>query len=71
MLKIIVHGFLSGLGFLLAALAIAAVTVHPILLCKLAVIPAVLFAVYWQRRRGDDVRRGLIALRTSLRQRHD
>ena len=71
MLKIIVHGFLSGLGFLLAALAIAAVTVHPILLCKLAVIPAVLFAVYWRRRRGDDVRRELTALRTSLGQRHD
>jgi uncharacterized membrane protein YqaE (UPF0057 family) len=67
MLKIIVHGFLSGLGFLLAALAIAAVIAHPILLCKLAFIPAVLFAVYWQRRRGDDVRRGLTALRALKR----
>jgi hypothetical protein len=67
MLKIIVHGFLGGLGFLLAALAIAVVTTHPILLCKLAVIPAVLFAVYWQRRRGDDLRKGLTALRTLKR----
>ena len=67
MLKIIVHGFLSGLGFLLAALAIATVTVHPILLCKLAVIPAVLFAVYWRRRRADDIRRALIALRALKR----
>jgi hypothetical protein len=67
MLKIIVHGFLSGLGFLLAALAVAAVTVHPILLCKLAVIPAVLFAVYWPRRRGDDVRTGLAAASRALK----
>jgi hypothetical protein len=67
MLKIIVHGFLSGLGFLLAALAIAAVIAHPILLCKLAVIPAVLFAVYWRRRHGDDIKKGLTALRALKR----
>jgi hypothetical protein len=67
MLKIIVRGFLSGLGFLLSALAIAAVTVHPILLCKLVLIPAVLFAVYWRRRHGADTRRGLIAHRALKR----
>jgi hypothetical protein len=71
MLKIVVHGFLGGLGFLLAALAIAAVTVHPILLCKLAVIPAVLFAVYWRRRHGIDIRRGVTAICTSRRRQRD
>jgi hypothetical protein len=67
MLKTIVHGFLGGLGFLLAALAVAAVIAHPILLCKLAVIPAVLFAIYWPRRHGDDIKKGLTALRTLKR----
>jgi hypothetical protein len=71
MMKIILHGFLSGLGFLLAALAIAAVIAHPILLCKLAVIPAALFAVYWPRRHAGDLKRGLAALRASRGQRHD
>jgi hypothetical protein len=65
MLKIIVQGFLGGLGFFLAALAIAAVTGHPILLCKL-IVPAVLLAVYWRRRR-IDIRRGLTALRAFKR----
>jgi hypothetical protein len=46
MLKTIVHGFLSGLGFLLALAAVALALHNPFL----ALIPVVLLGVFWHRR---------------------
>ena len=66
MLKIIVHGFLSGLGFLLAVAAVA-LALHNRLL---ALIPVVLLAAFWHRRHAGDLRNGLAALRASRGQRH-
>jgi len=67
MLKTIVHGFLSGLGFLLAVAAVALTLHNPFL----AFIPAVLLSAFWQRRHADDFRKGMAALRASRGQRHD
>ena len=67
MLKIIVHGFLSGLGFLLALAAVALALHSPFL----AFIPVVLLVAFWYRRHAGDLRNGLAALRTSRGQRHD
>ena len=67
MLKIIVHGFLSGLGFLLAVVAVALALHNPLL----ALIPVVLLGALWHRRHAGDLRNGLAALRASRGQRHD
>jgi hypothetical protein len=67
MLKIIVHGFLSGLGFLLALAAVALVLHNPFL----AFIPVVLLGAYWHRSHAGDLRRGIAAIRASRRQRRD
>jgi ABC-type uncharacterized transport system permease subunit len=67
MLKITVHGFLSGLGFLLAVAAMALTLYNPFL----AFIPAVLLSAFWRRRRARDLRNGLAALRASRGERHD
>ena len=67
MLKIIVHGFLSGLGFLLAVAAVALALRNPFL----ASIPVVLLGAFWHRHHADDFRKGVAALRTSRGQRHD
>ena len=64
MLKIIVHGFLSGLGFLLAVAAVALALRNPFL----AFIPVVLLSAYWHRRHAGDVRRGIAAIRAYRRQ---
>lgn len=65
MLKIIVHGFLSGLGFLLAIAAVARVFHDPFL----AFIPITLIAAYWHRRHVGDLRNGLAAIRAHRDQR--
>jgi hypothetical protein len=67
MLKIIVHGFLSGLGFLLALAAVALALHNPFL----AFIPVVLLVAFWYRRHAGDLRNGLAALRASRGQRRD
>jgi hypothetical protein len=67
MLKVIVHGFLSGLGFLLAVAAVALALQNPFL----AFIPVVLLVAFWHRRHAGDFRNGLAALRASRRERHD
>ena len=67
MLKIIVHGFLSVLGFLLAFAAVALVLHNPFL----AFIPVVLLGAYWHRRHAGDFRRGRDAIRPSRGQRRD
>ena len=53
MLKIIVNGFLCGLGLLLAIAAVAPVLHNPFL----ALIPVVLLGAYWHRRHAGDLRR--------------
>jgi len=63
MLKIIIHGFLSGLGFFLAVAAVALVLHNPFL----AFIPITLIAVYWHRRHAGDVKGGLAARREQQR----
>ena len=67
MLKIIVHGFLSGLGFLLALAAVALVLHNPFL----AFIPVLLLGAYWHRSHAGDLRRGIAAIRASRGQRRD
>ena len=67
MLKIIAHGFLSGLGFLLALAAVALVLHNPFL----AFIPVVLLGAYWHRSHAGDLRRGIAAIRASRGQRRD
>jgi glucose-6-phosphate-specific signal transduction histidine kinase len=67
MLKIIVHGFLSGLGFLLAVAAVALVLHNPVL----AFIPVALLSAYWHRRHGGDVKRAIAAIRAFRGQRRD
>jgi hypothetical protein len=67
MLKIIVHGFLSGLGFLLAVAAVALALRNPFL----ASIPVVLLGAFWHRHHAGDLRNGLAALRASRGERHD
>ena len=67
MLRIIVHGFLSGLGFVLAFAAVALVLHNPLL----AFIPVVLLGAYWHRRHTSDFRRGIDAIRPSRGQRLD
>jgi hypothetical protein len=64
MLKIIVHGFLSGLGFLLAVAAVALVLHNPFL----AFIPITLTVAYWHRRHAGDVKRGIAAIRAHREQ---
>jgi hypothetical protein len=65
MLKIIAHGFLSGLGFLLAIAAVARVFHDPFL----AFIPITLIAAYWHRRHAGDVKRGIAVIRAHHGQR--
>ena len=68
MLKTIVHGFLSGLGFLLAVAAVALALHNPFL----ASIPVVLLGAFWHQRHADESRNGLAALSASPGQRrHD
>jgi hypothetical protein len=67
MLKVIVHGFLSGLGFLLALAAVALALHNPFL----AFIPVVLLVAFCHRRHAGDLRNGLAALRASRGERHD
>jgi hypothetical protein len=67
MLKVIVHGFLSGLGFLLAVTAVALALHNPFL----ASIPVVLLGAFWHRRHAGDFRNGIAAIRASHGQRRD
>jgi hypothetical protein len=67
MLKVIVHGFLSGLGFLLAVTAVALALHNPFL----ASIPVVLLGALWHRSHAGDLRRGIAAIRASRGQRRD
>ena len=67
MLKIIVHVFLGGLGFLLAVTAVALALHYPFL----AFIPVVLLGAFWHRRHAGDLRKGIAAIRASRGQRHD
>ena len=58
MLKIIVQGFLSGLGFLLAVAAVALVLHNPFL----AFIPIALLGAYWRWRHAGDAKKGIAAI---------